>query len=207
MNFSFKKDKTPSCESLMISYNDKDSASALSSRLASFFQDVPVSQPLVFVCIGTDRSTGDALGPLVGSKLLSYNITDFPIYGTLAEPVHALNLADTLSSIRDKYANPYIVGIDACLGQLSSVGSIKIGEGPLKPGAGVNKELPPVGNIHITGVVNVGGFMEYFVLQNTRLFLVSAMADVISHSIFSSLPYSERLSATSTSPSFPSPNP
>ncbi|WP_010279198.1 spore protease YyaC [Paenibacillus senegalensis] len=203
MNFSFKKDKTPSVESLMISYNDQDCSSTLSARLSSYFQKIPVSQPLVFVCIGTDRSTGDALGPLVGSKLASYNISDFPVYGTLAEPVHALNLADTLAHINNKYNNPFIVGIDACLGQLSSVGSIKIGDGPLKPGAGVNKDLPQVGDIHITGVVNVGGFMEYFVLQNTRLYLVSAMADVISHSILLSLPYTERLSATSAYPSSP----
>ena len=27
------------------------------------------NQPIVFVCIGTDRSTGDSLGPLVGTLL------------------------------------------------------------------------------------------------------------------------------------------
>jgi len=43
----------------------------------------------------------------------------------------------------------------------------------------VNKDLPPVGDIHMTGIVNVGGFMEYFVLQNTRLNLVVKMADII----------------------------
>ena len=34
--------------------------------------------------------------------------------------------------------------------------------------------------MHIIGIVNVGGFMEYLVLQNTRLSLVMRMADVIS---------------------------
>jgi len=33
------------------------------------------------------------------------------------------------------------------------------------------------------GVVNVGGFMEYFVLQNTRLSLVMRMADVIAEGL------------------------
>jgi putative sporulation protein YyaC len=47
----------------------------------------------------------------------------------------------------------------------------------------VNKSLPEVGNIHITGIVNVSGFMEYFVLQNTRLSLVMNMAEIISTSI------------------------
>ncbi|MEW6230356.1 MAG: DUF1256 domain-containing protein, partial [Bacillota bacterium] len=32
---------------------------------------------------------------------------------------------------------------------------------------------------HVTGIVNVGGYMEYLVLQNTRLCLVMRMAEVI----------------------------
>lgn len=137
-------------------------------------------QQLVIVCIGTDRSTGDSLGPLVGSRLQAL-LPDAgcPIYGTLDEPVHAVNLNDTLISIRQLYAKPFIIAIDACLGQLGSVGMISVGPGPLKPGAGVNKNLPEVGDIHITGIVNVGGFMEYFVLQNTRLSVVMKMAECI----------------------------
>ena len=79
--------------------------------------------------------------------------------------------------------NPRIIAVDACLGHLHSVGSIQVGMGPLKPGAGVNKKLPEVGEVHITGIVNVAGFMEYFVLQNTRLSIVMKMADIISRSI------------------------
>ena len=47
----------------------------------------------------------------------------------------------------------------------------------------MNKQLPEVGKMHIIGVVNVGGFMEYLVLQNTRLSLVMRMAEVISESL------------------------
>ena len=53
-----------------------------------------------------------------------------------------------------------------------------------KPGAGVNKQLPEVGDIHITGIVNVSGFMEFFVLQNTRLNLVMKMAKTIANGIY-----------------------
>ncbi|MNI78550.1 hypothetical protein D3C73_1349350 [compost metagenome] len=98
-----------------------------------------------------------------------------------------MNLKDTLLHINQVFHNPYIIGIDACLGQTSSVGSIQVVQGPLRPGAGVNKELPPVGNIHVTGIVNVGGFMEYFVLQNTRLSLVMRLSEIISSSIYSAI--------------------
>lgn len=140
-------------------------------------------QPLVLMCIGTDRSTGDSLGPLVGSRLSSYDHPLVKIYGTLEHPVHAVNLEDTLSSIRREIGNPYILAIDACLGRTESIGYISIKSGPLQPGTGVNKSLPEVGNAHIIGIVNVGGFMEYLVLQNTRLSIVMKMADVISESL------------------------
>lgn len=98
-----------------------------------------------------------------------------------------MNLQDTLNTIQNTHHNPYVIGIDACLGQSSSVGCIQVVNGPLKPGAGVNKELPPVGDIHLTGIVNVGGFMEYFVLQNTRLSLVMRMSEIIASSLYSAI--------------------
>lgn len=135
--------------------------------------------PIVLLGVGTDRSTGDCLGPLVGSRLAALRQRLFIVYGTLDEPVHAGNLREKLSEIHRRFHNPFIVAVDACLGQVESIGYINIGNGALRPGAGVHKNLPPVGHLHITGVVNVGGFMEYVVLQNTRLNLVMRMADVI----------------------------
>ncbi|MNR50653.1 hypothetical protein D3C85_1702050 [compost metagenome] len=67
------------------------------------------------------------------------------------------------------------------------MGCIQVVHGPLRPGAGVNKELPPVGDIHLTGIVNVGGFMEYFVLQNTRLSLVMRLSDIIATSLYGAI--------------------
>jgi len=144
-------------------------------------------QELLIVCIGTDRSTGDALGPLVGSRLQTYNVKNVKIFGTLENPVHAMNLSDTIENIRTSYHDPYIIAVDACLGSLDTVGKITIGAGSIKPGAGVKKQLPEVGDLYITGTVNVGGFMEYLVLQNTRLNIVMNMAAMIARSLSISL--------------------
>lgn len=139
------------------------------------------SKELVVVCIGTDRSTGDSLGPLVGTMLS--RTSTVPVYGTLAEPVHAVNLNEKLAEIQKAHPNSFIIAVDACLGKSESVGCVSIKKGPLRPGTGVNKKLPQVGDMHIIGVVNVGGFMEYFVLQNTRLNLVMKMAELISEGL------------------------
>lgn len=186
----------------LIHHTDPGSAQRIADHLSYHFTSIPKQQDIVFVCIGTDRSTGDSLGPLIGSRLKKYSFTDIHLYGTLDHPVHALNLSETIDDLHRDYSCPYIVAIDACLGQLSSVGGVKIANGPLKPGAGVNKELPTIGDMNITGIVNVGGFMEYFVLQNTRLSLVMSLAETIAKGIYISLIQTNRLAVFSSLPSF-----
>jgi len=173
--------------SLKIPYNEPSVTNRLAQRLESQLAPLPLDRRIVIVCVGTDRSTGDSLGPLVGTTLSREANPQFDLYGTLDEPVHAMNLTETLLRISRSTPRPYVIAIDACLGQVSSVGCIQIGTGPVRPGAGVNKDLPPVGDMHMTGIVNVGGFMEYFVLQNTRLNLVMKMADIISQSLLQAI--------------------
>ena len=172
---------------LKVPYTEPNITGLLINRMTYLLDNVSPDRRIVVVCVGTDRSTGDSLGPLVGTSLSKYRSPFFDLYGTLEEPVHAMNLDETLIDINKHVRKPFVIGIDACLGQAASVGCIQVGTGPVRPGAGVNKDLPPVGDIHITGIVNVGGFMEYFVLQNTRLHLVMRMADIIAHSLFSSI--------------------
>lgn len=138
---------------------------------------------IVFVCIGTDRSTGDSLGPLIGYKIANLKHQGVYVYGNLESPVHAKNLAEIMDCISTHCCEPFVIAIDACLGRMDHVGFISIGEGSIKPGSGVNKELAPVGNMYVTGIVNFGGFMDFLVLQNTRLHIVMKIADLIATGI------------------------
>ncbi|MGE5474019.1 MAG: spore protease YyaC [Ignavibacteriales bacterium] len=140
-------------------------------------------EQIVILCIGTDRCTGDSFGPLVGYKLSSVTNENIILYGTLDNPVHAKNLEEIIENIYETYSKPLVVAIDACLGRNEHIGYITIVEGPIKPGIGVNKELPEIGDISITGIVNFSGFMEFVVLQNTRLSLVMRMADLTADGI------------------------
>ncbi|MGM9924403.1 MAG: spore protease YyaC [Bacillus sp. (in: firmicutes)] len=164
-------------------FEDRDAVEQISLNLLS---TIPSKRPecIVVACIGTDRSTGDSLGPLVGTFLSEKPSSPFFVYGTLENPIHAVNLQERVQEIKDKHPNSFIIAVDACLGRTKSVGTVQIGTGPLKPGAGVNKNLPEIGDIHITGIVNVSGFMEFFVLQNTRLNLVVKMAKTIANGVY-----------------------
>ncbi|MDD4779169.1 MAG: spore protease YyaC [Tissierellia bacterium] len=142
--------------------------------------DINKHDALVIVNIGTDRATGDALAPIVGNKLKDLKLKNVCIYGNLDNPVHAKNLDKTLNEIHNKFINPFIIAIDACLGRLeSSIGKITISKGTINPGAGVGKKLTPVGDISIVGIVNIGGCIEMMVLQNTRLSFVMKLANII----------------------------
>lgn len=145
---------------------------------------VKCKRPIIFLCIGTDRSTGDSLGPLIGHKLKFLKRKNFYIYGTLENPVHSKNIETIISRINENFENPYIVAIDACLGSFQNIGKVIIKNEPLIPGSALNKNLPSVGNMSITGIVNISGNFEYMVLQNTRLYTVMELADSISNGIY-----------------------
>ncbi|MDW8802785.1 spore protease YyaC [Clostridium sp. A1-XYC3] len=144
-------------------------------------------RPIIVLCIGTDRSTGDSLGPLVGDKLKFLIRDKIYLYGNLENPVHAKNLSQVLDEIKTKHINPFIIAIDACLGSLQNVGKIIVEGKPLSPGSAMNKDLPKVGDLSITGIVNISGAMEFMVLQNTRLFTVMELAETISKGLYHSI--------------------
>ena len=141
------------------------------------------TNPIVILCIGTDRATGDCLGPIVGEHLKK-DLPDIPVYGTLENPVHALNLEQTIHDIYHLYKNPYIIAIDASLGIPEHIGYATLSRTPLVPGKGVNKKLPAIGNLSITGIVNVAGFPNSVLLQSTRLHTVMTLANCIRNALY-----------------------
>lgn len=97
----------------------------------------------------------------------------------MKNPVHAKNLEDALTFIELNHKNPFIIAIDASLGVAEHIGYITLGEGSLAPGVGVAKKLPAVGDLCITGIVNLSGFGGQMLLQTTRLSLVLELASFI----------------------------
>ncbi|AWZ49743.1 spore protease YyaC [Clostridiaceae bacterium 14S0207] len=172
----------------VIACTDNNCIYQLRDKLSDYILPILKNQrPIIILCIGTDRSTGDSLGPLVGEKLKFLSRENLYIYGNLENPVHAKNIEDTLQNIKSTFKNPYIIAVDACLGNINNIGSIVIQEKALSPGAALNKPLPKVGNLSVTGIVNISGSLEFMVLQNTRLYTVMELAEKISSGIYHSI--------------------
>ena len=128
---------------LKVNARDPGASIVLAAGLNRYLSSAGPSRPVVTVCIGTDRSTGDSLGPLVGMLLERRKPPGAPVYGTLDQPVHAVNLRDTLDDIERTFRDPFIIAVDACLGQLASVGSVQLCEGPVKPGRASTNSFRP----------------------------------------------------------------
>lgn len=141
------------------------------------------SDSVVFVCIGSDRSTGDALGPLVGTYLEE---AGYPhVIGTLEYPCDASNITQRLQEIPP---DVIVIAIDACLGQQLSVGLFQVSNQPILPGKSVGKVLPQVGDYTIAAIVNADGPKHYTILQTTSLFKVLTMAKQVTEAIKQTIP-------------------
>ena len=138
---------------------------------------------VLFLCLGTDRSTGDSRGPLIGHKLRGRRLAGAAVIGTLDKPVHAMNLDLYARYIKLHYPDYVVVAIDASVGSPDHVGYATLGRGALQPGLGVSKNLEAVGDISITGIVGGAGSRDPVMLQSVRLSIVMKMADCICEGI------------------------
>lgn len=136
----------------------------------------------IIICIGTDKCIGDCLGPLVGT-LLEASLFPLPIYGTISAPIHALNINKRLDEINNLHPNACILGIDACLGDLKSIGEIHTRDYAIRPGKGVGKSLPAVGTASIIGIVDSSENSDFFSSRSIRLSLILDMARIITKGI------------------------
>lgn len=181
--FSFKRKKTVHLqESKLYFHYSSESSTEEDLREMSFILNTCYQScnEIVFLCIGSDRSTGDAYGPFVGTMLKE---KQFPhhVFGTISEPVHAMNLENVLKDIHSRFTDPIIIGIDACLGDRHQIGSILLKEGPLIPGHAIGNPLPGVGDYHLKAVVNyLDPYYPADSLNTTRLDTVMNLSKITS---------------------------
>lgn len=165
-------------------YNTQSIRQGLSQGLSSML--LKLQHAPIILCVGSDKVTGDSLGPLTGYMLTDiYNVSTY-VYGTLNAPVTASNLSTTVAFIKTRHPNRKILVIDASIGNRSHIGLIRLAKGGIYPGAGNGKSFEKVGNIAITATVS-----EYTQNLTTACFvplgLVVKLADIISSCIAGAL--------------------
>lgn len=69
-------------------------------------QKILPHQEIVILCIGSDRSTGDSLGPIIGHQFRNFISPGIYLLGDLNQPVHAANLNYCIKSMQKTFDNP-----------------------------------------------------------------------------------------------------
>ena len=147
--------------------DDYDCAERIRTELKSL-----LFTPPVFLCIGSDRVTGDSLGTIIGELLE----TAAPVYGNLVCPVTALNLVTVARKVRVNHPDRQIIAVDSAVGTHADIGSIRVFAGGLRAGEAMGKNLPEVGDVSITATVCAKSAKA---LSSVRLGLVYRLARVI----------------------------
>lgn len=168
--------------------NDGNSILNLKQNLYGIINDcLEKNRIIIFYFIGTDRCTGDSLGPLAGERFKDLSFDNILFFGSLENPIHAVNIFDVVKRNSELYKDALTIAVDASLGTKSNIGKVYLQDKPLKPGSALNKSISSVGDYSITGIVNYSDSIDFIVLQNTRLYNVFRLSHFISEAIYQSI--------------------
>ncbi len=137
----------------------------------------------VIICVGSDLTVGDSLGPFVGTKLIESKNSSIFVYGTLKNPITAKEVKTISENVKLMHPNSKILVVDAALGNASEIGYVKILDGGIKPGLGVKKDLPLIGDVSIIAIVGEYKAKNYTLSGNERFNLVYTMGVDIAKAI------------------------
>lgn len=165
---------------------DENSVTDLSNYI---FNMISGEKKILILCIGTDICTGDSFGPLTGTLLMKNNCP-CTIIGDLKNIVHYNNLKDKIRYIKCNYEDYFIIAIDASLGEKNNIGKIIIEKGSIFPATALKSKDISIGDIAIKAIVNryssIKSANEY-ILQQTRLYHVYSMADILSKALLKAI--------------------
>lgn len=165
-----------------------------SNEIYNLKSDEPFSD-YIFLCVGSDKITGDAFGPIVGDnlqKLFKNTYNNIKVEGTLEKPISGTNLKSQVEKIYTTYKKPCIIAIDAALALEKDIGKIVVSNSKMKFGKGTSKNIVEVGDISIKAIVakdyKVPRY-NFVNLQNTSLNIVIKLAEVTSKGIYDVIKY------------------
>lgn len=140
-------------------------------------------ESIAVLFIGTDSNVGDSLAPLAGSLIEKSGAANAFIYGNLNCPITANDVPYICSYVKNAHPQSKIIVVDAAVGKKEDVGNVKVMQKSIRPGLGVNKILPPIGDVSIIGVVAERSQNKLSLLGYAKVSDVYAMAKNIADGI------------------------
>jgi putative sporulation protein YyaC len=133
----------------------------------------------VVMCIGSDRVSGDLLGPAVGKKLVEeYNLRAY-VYGVTGRNINGANIDFYDGFIREAHKGSKVVAVDACLGSRREIGKIKVGSRGVGAGHAVRKSGKRYGDVGVVGIVAENAEDNVMQLISVEVSLVEELSERI----------------------------
>ncbi len=139
-----------------------------------------LNRPFIVLCIGTDKSISDSLGPFCGMFLK--RSCDLPVFGTLDKPVHRENLSFTMDVIRLLHPRHTVLAIDAAYGMREDSGSVMLINDGIVAAGYAEDVTYKAGDVALLGVTDYPG-SERDWLNKVRIATVYEMAEMISGAV------------------------
>ena len=169
--------------------NNADKYNEFVSKFASIIENKKYNN-IIFLCIGTDRVTGDCFGPIAGSILMNkqnnYKIPNMEVIGCLEDNISFEKAEEKIKEQISKYKKPLIVSIDAALSNKNNVEKIFVQNYGIELGKSLEKDKKVFGDISIQAVVgkNMKCKQENFrILQNIPLSKVMKLSNLVANGI------------------------
>lgn len=146
----------------------------------------------IFVCIGSDRVVSDMIAPMVAEMLVKNRVEAY-VYGRLNNPIVSSNLNSAMRYIEGKHKDNKIIVIDAGVGNLSDIGSVKLNSCGCIPAGVYGANARVYGDISIMPIVSTIGLQDKMFLQCARVKVVYDLARNIADSILMAVDIARRL--------------
>ncbi len=138
---------------------------------------------VLFLCIGSEKISGDSLGPIVGTLLREKYKLPYPVIGCEDMPVNGVNIDKYKNYVHRFFPAHRIIAIDAALGDKGDIGRIRYRRGGVRAGGALGLNNQPVGELAILGVVGERGGEPMQTLLNTPFERVVSLAERIAQAI------------------------
>ncbi len=139
----------------------------------------------VIVCIGSTGVVGDSLGPMVGDLLRDKYAVPAYVYGGFRAPVNGVNFSEYAEHIALFHRGATVIAVDACVGNSEDIGKIKFTPHGIKAGGALDKNLAPLGDFGVLGVVAARSDDNLGALIDASYSLVESLSEKIAYKIYS----------------------
>ena len=147
---------------------------------------------IIILCVGTNKLVGDCVGPIVGNKLarLLKQSNNIIIYGNMKSTLNSKNARLIINKIFKDYSNPFIITIDAALGQKELINKVIINTGNIQIGNSIGHNISYFSHINIKAVV--GEYKQtieenIYTLKNVNRNKINKVSNQITYEVYKML--------------------